>query len=331
MTPFAILVKSYAPDRDYVARLLETFARHNADSVPLFLVVPEADVPAFEPLVREHVTLMREEEFSAHLTDGPVAGLSAGYINQEIVKLCFWESGLADNYLCLDSDAEFVRDFHVSDFMADATTPYTFLSEDAELRVEPNYFAEHWQVRERRLRQIQAEVGLESERLLTVHGHAVFSSVVLRAFVERFLAPRGWDYKDALAVSPYEPTWYSMWLQKDQTIPIVMREPVIKTFHNPTQYLDYILRGVGADDVARGYVGIVLNSNYSRGDGLLSLDSEASTALARYVTGPELARAIGFRAYDQVIVRREPWRRLRVAAGRWAAGVPALRRFVDLG
>ena len=42
-----------------------------------------------------------------------MAGLSAGYINQEIVKLCFWETGLADNYLCLDSDAEFVRDFHV--------------------------------------------------------------------------------------------------------------------------------------------------------------------------------------------------------------------------
>ena len=147
MTPFAILVKSYAPDRDYVARLLETFARHNADSVPLFLVVPEADVPAFEPLVREHVTLMREEEFSAHLTDGPVAGLSAGYINQEIVKLCFWESGLADNYLCLDSDAEFVRDFHVSDFMADATTPFTFLSEDAELRGRARLLAEPLEAR----------------------------------------------------------------------------------------------------------------------------------------------------------------------------------------
>jgi hypothetical protein len=296
MTSFAILVKSHGPDRDYVARLLDSFAHHNVDAVPLYLVVPAADLPAFEPLVRERVTLIREEEFSAHLTGGPVAGFSAGYINQEIVKLCFWETGLADNYLCLDSDAEFVRDFRLSDFMADATTPYTFLTDDAALIAEPAYFAEHWAVREPRLRRIQQEVGLESDRLLTVHGHAVFSATVLRAFAERFLAPRGWDYVDALAIVPLEPSWYTMWLLADRTIPIIVREPVIKTFHNPTQYLDYVLRGLATDDVARGYVGIVLNSNYSRGDGLLSLDEPRSTVVARYETGPTILRAMAARA-----------------------------------
>ena len=53
-------------------------------------------------------------------------------------------------------------------------------------------------------------------------------------------------------IAPYEPTWYTMWLQHDRTIPIVMREPVIKTFHNEMQHLDYVLRGLGPDDVARG-------------------------------------------------------------------------------
>ncbi len=41
----------------------------------------------------------------------PVAGIRPGYINQEIVKLAFWELGLTENYFCVDSDAVFVRPF----------------------------------------------------------------------------------------------------------------------------------------------------------------------------------------------------------------------------
>ena len=166
-------------------------------------------------------------------------------------------------------------------------TPYTFLSEDAELRVEPDYFAEHWRSPRAQAASDPGGDGPESERLLTVHGHAVFSADRPARLRRAVPAPARLGLPDALAIAPYEPTWYTMWLQHDQTIPIVMREPVIKTFHNPTQYLDYVLRGLGPDDVARGYVGIVLNSNYSRGDGLLSLDPSRPTAAGvATCTGP---------------------------------------------
>lgn len=301
VTAFGILVKSHAPDHDYVERLLASVDAHNADGIPVHLVVPDDDVDLFRHLAGPGVDLLGEQRFAQHLTDHDVAGFPAGYINQEIVKLCFWESGLADNYLCLDSDAEFVRDFHESDFMADATTPYTFLTADAELVAEPDYYAEHWSARTERLEAIRSAIGLSTDRILTVHGHAVFSATVLRAFAERFLAPRGWDYVDALAIAPLEPTWYSLWLQHDRTIPIIPREPVIKTFHNPAQYLDYVLRGIGTDDVARGYVGIVLNSNYSRGDGLLRLDDDPSAVLARYADAGTIAAASGHRTRDAVV------------------------------
>jgi hypothetical protein len=194
----------------------------------------------------------------------------------------------------------------VAEFMADAQTPFTFLSEDAELRVEPEYYRTHWQPREQKLRKIQETIGLETDLLLTVHGHAVFSGVVLRAFRDRFLDTRGWDYRDALAIAPYEPTWYSMWLQKDRTIPIVMREPIIKTFHDPVQHLDYVLRGITADDIARGYVAVVVNSNYSRGEGVMSVSGTPETALAAYVGVPDLARALGHRAWLALRGRRGP-------------------------
>ena len=58
MTAFAILVKSHGPDRDYVERLLDSFARHNADSVPTLPRRAGCRPRRFERLAREHVTLM---------------------------------------------------------------------------------------------------------------------------------------------------------------------------------------------------------------------------------------------------------------------------------
>ncbi len=293
---FALLVKSYGPDLPYVERLVASLRQHNVEHLPVHLVVPEADTDAFAPLIGDGIELLAEETFAEHLTTEPVAGFSPGYINQEIVKLAFWETGRADAYFCVDSELEFVRDFGRGDFMADDTTPFTFLTADAELQVEPAYHRTHWVTRLERLRVIQHEIGIDDEPLLTVHGHAVFSATVLEGFRDRFLTPRGWDYVDALALAPYEPTWYSLWLQKDQTIPIIAREPNVKTFHDPQQYLDYVVRGIGVDDVARGYVAMVLNSNYSRGDGLIGLDDGAEKVVARYVPAPRLVAALGARA-----------------------------------
>ncbi len=75
--------------------------------------------------------------------------------------------------------------------MFDETTPYTVLVEDNELKVEPRYYAEHWQGREAHLRRIQELVGLDDRRLLTCHGHQVFSSTVLASLKRRLHgAPR---------------------------------------------------------------------------------------------------------------------------------------------
>lgn len=304
MTRFAILIKSHAADREYVTRLVASLRRHNVDAIPVFVIVPESDLTLFVEFSDEVISVLGESVLSEHLVSQPLAGFSAGYVNQEVIKLSFWETGLADNYLCLDSDAEFVRDFTFEDFMFDEGTPYTFLTEDAELISEPEYFSESWKGRAEKLRRIKQEIGVDDPRLLTVHGHAVFSSKVLRSFKQHFLAPRGWVYRDAIAFSPYEPTWYSMWLQHDRTIPIHVREPNIKTFHNATQHLAYVLRGVTSADLARGYVAVVVNSNYSRGDGVVTFGEAPHLALASYASAKELLLAMWFRIRSRLTPRR---------------------------
>ena len=331
MHHFALLVKSHRDDYDYVVRLLASIDRHNRDDVPVFIVVPDEDVDLFSRLATRCIDVLSEELLGTHLVHESTAGLSAGYFNQEIVKLAFWELGLAQNYLCVDSDAEFLRDFFVSDFMATPSTPFTFMTEDAELQCEPEYYEQTWLPRLLKLEQVRQAIGYTGPWLRTVHGHAVFSGIALQSFVSDFLQPRDWRYKDALELSPYEPTWYNTWVLHAQPIQVYPREPLFKTFHNPAQHLDYVLRGITEQDIARGFVGVVVNSNYSRGDGVVPFHLQQYEALASYVPLPTLVKAMVFRAWDIVAVKRTPWKRVRKSVGRAALRVPWLKGMVDSG
>jgi len=232
--------------------MVKSFHQFNLEAIQLFLIVPETDLELFAPLSGESVALLSEQLVVGHLVDHEVHGMRPGYINQEIVKLSFWELGLAQNYFCVDSDAEFIRPFGVSDFMFDSVAPYSVLVQDLELAVEPEYYNQYWVSREAELRSIAELVGLDSRVVLTCHGHTVFSRTVLQSFVNDFLATRDWTYADALEFSPYEFTWYNMWLQKSGVIAIHPREPWIKVFHNQSQHMEYLLRGIEVPSSSRG-------------------------------------------------------------------------------
>ena len=264
MHQVALLLKSYADDVEYARRLIASFHQHNPTGLHLYCVVPSTDISMFSTLAADTVTVMDEEPFADHLVAEPVAGLRPGYINQEIIKLAFHELGLSENYFCIDSDAQIIRDISASDFLAPDGHPYTVLVEDNDLKVDPVYYEQYWRKREPQLRRIAEIIGFDDPVLRTCHGHQVFSSAVLRSFATDFLTPRGWDYRDALAEAPYEFTWYNLWLQKTRAIPIHAREPLVKVFHHEGQYQEAVLRGITNDDLARGYLGVVVNANWAR-------------------------------------------------------------------
>lgn len=296
--PIALMLKSYAGDFAFAQRLVESFTRHNPEGLTLFCVVPNEDMPQFTPLSSPHVVVMDEAPFEKYFVTEALNGTRPGYINQEIVKLAFHELGLAENYFCVDSDAVFIRDLHAADFLAPDGYPYSVLVENNELKVEPRYYSQYWLSREKSLQQIADLIGIPGSVLLTCHGHQVFSSTVLRSFVTDFLSPRGWSYRDALAVAPYEFTWYNFWLQKSRVIPIHPREELVKVFHHENQHFEYILRGVTESDIARGFLAVVVNSNYSRDMGVLPADAPKPQALAPYLSYVEVAKLIGAKTTD---------------------------------
>ena len=303
MESFGILVKSYRGDVHAAQRLLESIRIHNVDHLPVWVVVPEEDRDLFQGITEGVAQLIGEGEFAGHLVSEEVAGIRPGYINQEIIKLAFWESGLVENYLPVDSDAVFLRQFRVSDFMHSPNVPYTVLLEDRELQTDPDYFATHWQGREEVLRQIQQQVGLDDRRMLTCHGHQVLARAVLSSLKEEFLEPRGWTYADMLAHGPYEFSWYNFWLQKSRVMPIEVREPYFKVIHGPVQHAEMLIRDIGLGDIARGYLGIIVNSNFARAWGDISHQTSRNEALSRYLTWPTLGAIAA--AKVRSLLRRE--------------------------
>jgi hypothetical protein len=293
-----MLLKSYGRDLEYARRLVQSFHQHNTDEIALYCVVPPEDVSLFSSLGSATVTVLSEAELDTHLVSEDLNGYRRGYINQEIVKLSFWELGLAEDYFCVDSEAVFIRDFTRADFIAPDGYPYTVLVEDNELKVEPRYYSEHWVTRERMIRRIADEIGFDEPILRTCHGHQVFSASVLRSFVDDFLSGRGWDYRDALAVSPYEFSWYNLWLQKSRVIPIHQREPLVKVFHNESQHLEYVMRGIQVEDIARGYLAVLINSNFSRDKGVVDPRASKPESLAPYLSYGEMAKVISAKFRD---------------------------------
>lgn len=292
MTDFGILLKSYGPDLPYAERFMASFDRYATESIPVFAVVPDEDVDAFTTMMAGRGEVLPESLWSQHLVTERIHGNSPGYINQEIIKLTFFEQGLVRNYLCADSEAVFLRPFSSADFMADNNTPYTFVTEDAELRVDPEYWRRYGATRDRSLVGLREYLRLSPVTpYQTCHGFGVFAASVLRS-LQDFLIDRGMTYADALQVSPYEFSWYNFWLERERVIRRITREPIFLTVHIESQHLEFALKGVTESAVARGYVGVVVNSGFSRRFGVIDFDEPISSALASYVTLPDLTRAL---------------------------------------
>jgi len=288
MHNFCFMVKTYSKDMDYCKRLVDSINLFNVDNIFTYLVVEELDREKFESLATDSIAIVTMESIPVEFASVPINGISTGYINQEITKLAFWKLGLSKNYLCLDSDCTFLRPFFKSDFMYNENAPYTFLTEDAALQADPNYYATHWVGRKRSLDLILDEVEFSPNFLMTCHGMQVMSSSVLEHFEMNFLRQRKLEIRNILEISPYEFSWYNFWLQKNFQDNLHIREPNFLTIHSEQMELNLRIQNISEADIARGYVGVIWNSNYSRGFGVIDGADNRTSTLARLLTFKEL-------------------------------------------
>lgn len=266
MLTFAFFLKSYMGDLDRAKRLVTTFRDNNVDRIHLYIMCPKEDIAEFVAFQGDDITVLPEEGIATEIYTEDTQW-TKGYLNQEIYKLAFWELGLCENYQCLDSDAIFLRPFYRADFMFDEHIPYTFIVEDKELQSDYYYCEGYWNGRRKQIKLIEDAYDYHPRKLMTCHGFQVFNRTVLQSLKEEFLDPKGFTYKNLIDISPYEFSWYNLWLQKNEVIPIHICEPNFKTIHLKQHHINEVLRGMTIEHWAKGYLGLIVNSNYGVGDG----------------------------------------------------------------
>ncbi len=190
--------------------------------------------------------------------------LMAGNISQQVVKSEFWRLGISENYVCLDSDNEFIRDFYKADFLAPDGHPYTVITEGKEfLEFCTRYYLPKAPVNfERDSRQVQELFGRSGKIYSFGIPPLVWSKKVWMSLEEGVLTPRNQSFADLIVQCPHELRLYGEALLKYRAIPLWPCEDIFKNYLYLSQYLFDKKRGVNADIVSKNYLGIVRQSNW---------------------------------------------------------------------
>lgn len=293
MTPLALYCKSYSTDLRRVKRLAQSIRLHNTDEVPFYVSTSRAELPLFREHLQGLVTdLIADEDIlaaSPRLDQQQIAGMP-GSTSQQVVKSEFWRLELSQSYLCLDSDAVFIRPFGTADFLAPDGMPYTMLDEAHDLLEDA--------LRHKRGRVVDA-FQREADLMQGLFGRAgrrysfgpfplVWHRAVWQSLDEHYLRPRGMSLADAIAQAPIESRWYGEALLAYQAIPLRPCQALFKVYHYAWQYDQDKRRGLSPQHLAQFYCGMIFQSAWERD---MDWPSEGGSWLSRL--GRRLRRGLG--------------------------------------
>ena len=189
-----------------------------------------------------------------------------GSMSQQVVKSEFWRLGHSISYVCLDSDAIFIRPFSAADFVAPDGVPYTVLDEAHELLDDA--------IRHRHERVLQAFVR-EAELVQGIFGRKgrrysfgpfplVWHRAVWESLDINFLQPKNLSFADAIELAPIESRWYGEALLAYKEIPLLPCQAIFKVYHYAWQ-LDRDRRNSVSDEILKEiYVGVIYQSAWER-------------------------------------------------------------------
>lgn len=275
MNRLSIMLKSYRGDIPYVKRLLISLERHNTESLPFYVVCPHSDLADFKNLIGSSATVLADEDIPTSFANkfDVVDGDSLGIVNAGIVKLAFWELGTSQNYFAIDSDMVFIRDFYMRDFIDSFGRPLLVADQGLSEQIDPFYSTHYWNRRRESLNRVCEIVGVDNILGWTVHNSQIMNSEVLKEFKEDFLYPRDWMYKDAMLFELYEFFWYGAWALRDRPELVNTVQSLVKMIQHQGEHLMLHDAGIREKDLARAYLGVIVNSNWSRQYGIVDFDN----------------------------------------------------------
>ncbi len=265
MKDFVLYCKSYSRDFLRLTRLLESVNQFNIDRLDFYISTPKADKDLLEKsLGKNGYIWVADEDIVAANPKADLEKYHAmpGGLSQQIIKSEFWRLGFAENYLCLDSDGLFIRDFYKSDFLSSDGVPYTVLHQNKEL---------FQLATDRGHEKVERDLRLEAERVKALFDRKgpnfycapapfIWSARVWWSLDKEYLQPKGISLWDFISPDHPETLIYGETLLRYRAIPVIAIEPLFRTYHYDWQY--YLMRRLGETEqkLKQNYLGIIYQS-----------------------------------------------------------------------
>lgn len=271
MKDLVLYCKSYSRDFLRLKRLLHSISRYNLDQIPFYISTPEDQ---YEDLI----SVLGEARVFHWVSDESIvaanprvpAGIEktrSGGLSQQAIKSEFWRLGLTKNYVCLDSDCIFIKDFKKSDFLSWDGNPYTVIYQNKEFyQLSIN----------RGHNKVESNLRQEGDRVKALFSRIgpnyycpcppfIWSAKVWESLDREYLQPRNLNFWDVSRDDHPETLLYLEALLNYQAIPLYPIEQLFRTYYYDWQY--YLLRRMGETEgkLKANYLGVVYQSNWDAG------------------------------------------------------------------
>ena len=265
MKDIVLYCKSYRNDFLRLRRLLESINQFNVDRLDFYISTPEVEKNLLVEMLGEKGYIwVADEDIVRANTKADFAKYQSipGSLSQQIIKSEFWRLGYAENYLCLDSDSVFIKNFSRLDFLTSEGMPYTVLHQNKEffqIATDRGYF------------KVERELRAEAQRVQALFGRAgpafycapapfIWSAKVWESLDREHLTPHNISLWDFITPEYPETLIYGEVLLKYRAIPLISIEPLFRTYHYDWQY--YLMKRLGETEekLKQNYLGIIYQS-----------------------------------------------------------------------
>lgn len=224
--------------------------------------VNDMDYNFFRKRIGGNVILIKDSEIVT-------CSMTHGWVYQQIVKAQFHKLGICQNYLCIDADSEFIRDFYMSDFMYDDNTPYTVMHEGKSfldtMEILGHDSADLFFAKA--LRSVRDHFGTHGKLWDYGPSPYLWSTKVWQHFHEHYLEPKGYTFERLLAelqksALPSETVIYGEYLRMTKVIEIWPVEGFFKVYHYKEQF-ELESPYYDIERLKKTYMGIIKQSNWN--------------------------------------------------------------------
>jgi len=255
-----LYTKSYSGDLNRLKVLIASIKQYNRDNIPYYVSVPKAELELFKcEIDTGYVNIIADEDIYDIKTQN--------WKTQQIVKSSLWRLSLCANYVMIDSDSYFIKDFYLADFMYNDITPYTVMHEQKDLFewTSKNYtqlgFEPYKGFVDTR-KPIMELFGRTGRIYDFGPGPVIWNCNVWKSLHDNYLTPNNLKFEHLIETMPSEFTWYGEYLLVSREIDIIPVEPMFKFFHFANQYVDFQNQGYTEEHFKQNYLGIVMQSNW---------------------------------------------------------------------